>query len=109
MERTDGSNREKAIREEFITEERTAKPDPSRIAALHRELDLFSEEAAQLDALLTAELAKFWAGPAFDACQAESRDNREIMLEAIGRYQSMLEEYAAEETETTTLPTDLLF
>jgi aryl-alcohol dehydrogenase-like predicted oxidoreductase len=62
-----------------------------------------------LDELLTAGLAGFWSGPAFDACQAESRDNREIMLEAIGRFRSMLEECSGTESGPATLPADILF
>lgn len=79
-----------------ISSKRKGKTDQQKIAALYKELDLFSAEAEQLDELLTAGLAGFWSGPAFDACQAESRDNREIMLEAIGRFRSMLESVPAQ-------------
>ena len=80
-----------------------------KIIQLFNELDLFSAEAAQLDTLLTMELGSFWRGPAYEACRMESRDNREIMLEAIGRYRSMLEEHFIKEIEPETLPSDILF
>ena len=92
-----------------ISSKRKGKTDQQKIAALYKELDLLSAEAEQLDELLTAGLAGFWSGPAFDACQAESRDNREIMLEAIGRFRSMLEECSGTESGPATLPADILF
>ena len=73
-----------------------------------KELDLFTVEAAQLDSLLTTELGKSWRGTAFEACRMESRDNREIMLEAIGRFRSLLEEDPVREIEPETLPSDIL-
>ena len=47
------------------------------------ELDRLAVECEHLHELLTAQLGLFWTGDAYEACLRESKDNKEVVQQAI--------------------------
>ena len=72
------------------------------------ELDRFCAEAEHLHLLLTSELGKYWEGDAYEACLRESRDNRELILEAVHAYRTKMEELGHSVGGGEELPSDFL-
>lgn len=80
----------------------------SVIREWEEEVNRFAVEADHLHQFLTAELGKYWDGPAFEACQRESNDNRELALEAIQICRDLIGECGHFENNNLSLSSDIL-
>ena len=54
------------------------------------ELDRLAVECEHLHELLTSQLGLFWTGDAYEACLRESKDNKEIVQQAIQDHRQMI-------------------
>lgn len=72
------------------------------------ELDRLAVECEHLHELLTAQLGLFWTGDAYEACLRESKDNKEVVRQAIQDHRQMIVECSTPREPAPGLPLDFL-
>lgn len=79
-----------------------------KIREWSEELDRLAAECEQLHELLTSQLGQFWTGAAYEACLRESKDNKEIIQQALQDHRQMIGDCSAPRGQTSSLPLDFL-
>lgn len=72
------------------------------------EVNRLAVETDHLNELLTLELRKFWEGEAYEACLRESKDNRELVQQAVQDHRKVIEACSSSGDVAESLPLDFL-
>lgn len=79
-----------------------------KIKEWSEELNQLAMECEHLHELLTLQLGQFWTGTAYEACLRESKDNKEIIQQALQNHRQMIGNCMAPRVQASSLPMDFL-